>query len=78
MAGGVVEIVEVTLNYVPDLLWYKYNIHTLLQVAIKHHREKLFNLLIDATALNTFLAFGLDNAVTGPAFQMQGELQWFK
>ncbi|CAA2973246.1 Ankyrin repeat [Olea europaea subsp. europaea] len=96
-ARGVVEIVEVTLNYVPDLLWYKYNNHTLLQVAIKHRREKLFNLRIDATARNTFLASGLDNdsnntlhmvaklapfpqlnVVTGPAFQMQRELQWFK
>ncbi|CAA2973248.1 Ankyrin repeat [Olea europaea subsp. europaea] len=94
---GVVEIVEATLNYVSDLLWYKYSNHTLLQVAIKHRREKLFNLLIDETARNTFLASGLDNdsnntlhmaaklapspqlnAVMGPAFQMQRELQWFK
>ncbi|KAL2458875.1 Uncharacterized protein Fot_55438 [Forsythia ovata] len=59
-ADGVIEIVEISLKFFPDLLWYMYNNRSILHYAIENRREKLFNLMIDLMAQNTFAASKLD------------------
>ncbi|KAL2458804.1 Ankyrin repeat family protein [Forsythia ovata] len=59
-ADGVIEIVEISLKFFPDLLWYMYNNRSILHCAIENRREKLFNLMIDLMAQNTFAASKLD------------------
>ncbi|KAL2534393.1 Ankyrin repeat family protein [Abeliophyllum distichum] len=62
-ADGVIEIVEISLKYFPDLLWYIYNNRSILHYAIENRREKLFNLMIDLMAQNTFAASRLDEVM---------------
>ncbi|XP_038711857.1 uncharacterized protein LOC120006054 [Tripterygium wilfordii] len=93
---GVVEIVTVCLQYFPELLWIPIDNKTLMQYAIEHRQEKIFNLMYERNAINKQLAYTSESktnilimaaklppypqlsSVSGPALQMQREMQWFK
>ncbi|RWR75694.1 ankyrin repeat-containing protein [Cinnamomum micranthum f. kanehirae] len=68
---GVVEVVTLCLRYFPDLIWVTIDNKTLMQHAVEHRQEKIFNLLYERTAISTIQSYG-------PALQMQREMQWFK
>lgn len=43
-ACGDVEIVELSLQMIPNLIWLRSNQKPLLQIAVQHRQEKIFNL----------------------------------
>lgn len=43
-ACGDVEIVELSLQMIPNLIWLRSNQKHLLQIAVQHQQEKIFNL----------------------------------
>lgn len=43
-ACGDVEIVELSLQMIPNLIWLRSNQQPLLQIVVQHRQEKIFNL----------------------------------
>ncbi|XP_039165728.1 uncharacterized protein LOC104439942 [Eucalyptus grandis] len=97
---GISELVKLSIQYFPELIWISPNDTTLVTLAVQHRQERILRLFLKESSTNrlsivpapTEIESGkmmlsaaecnpdIDDVtnVSGAAFQMQREIQWFK
>lgn len=53
-SAGIVEIVKICLQTVPDIIWLSTNQQTLLKVSVQHRQEKILKLMHNVVVYNMF------------------------
>ncbi|KAF8008073.1 hypothetical protein BT93_K1912 [Corymbia citriodora subsp. variegata] len=98
--NGISELVKLSIQHFPEVIWIKSNEKTLMRLAVKRRHDRILRLFLKESSTNGlslvppppgdepqmmmqvaskfYPDFDYVANVSGAAFQMQRELQWFK
>lgn len=74
-ACGDVEIVDLSLQMIPNLIWLRSNQQPLLQIAVQHQQEKIFNLTRKMDVYNRLIFSNSIDASNNNILHLAAELR---
>lgn len=73
-AYGVVEIVELCLQMIPNVIWLQTNQQPLLYIAVEHRQEKILNLIYKMDVHNRIISMNPIDASNNSILHMAAQL----